>query len=216
MTNDHKRDTIGQTTPAMSNAFPLALIGLYSASPGCGKSLAANFLRSQQQYKIVSFASPLKLMVMSLFLDCNYNAQEAYDFAYTNKEIVIPELGVSSRHVQRTLGTEWGRDCIGPDIWVNVWKQGTIGHSKVVADDVRFDNEAIAIKDLGGEIWKIERPGCEIDSNHRSDGGLSGFTFDKVIVNDGSLEKFKADIAAAYNSSNAAEIDLKNSRELYA
>jgi hypothetical protein len=47
------------------------------------------------------------------------------------KEQLIPELGVTSRYAQITIGTEWGRKLIGEDLWANTWERGIAdGESK--------------------------------------------------------------------------------------
>ena len=52
----------------------------------------------------------------------------------------------------QTLGTEWGRECIGPEVWVDVWKSNVQkwldGGLNVVVDDMRFPNEWDAVKAL--------------------------------------------------------------------
>jgi hypothetical protein len=61
--------------------------------------------------------------------------------------------------------------------------------SLVVADDVRFPNEALAIKEMGGEVWKIVRPGTENNESHSSEGQLDHWDgFSRIIVNDGSID----------------------------
>jgi hypothetical protein len=57
------------------------------------------------------------------------------------KEAVHPELGVSPRHLMVTLGTEWGRDAVHPDLWVRIWAASLPEAAHVVAEDVRFPNE---------------------------------------------------------------------------
>jgi hypothetical protein len=40
-----------------------------------------------------------------------------------------------------TLGTEWGRDAVHPDLWVRLWAASGPRTSRVVVEDVRFPNE---------------------------------------------------------------------------
>jgi len=165
------------------------LIGLYSTAPGCGKTTAANLLIEHQR---VSFAAPLKRAVWNMLNDLGL---EGFRYVYTDKEAIIPELGVSARHMMQTLGTEWGRACIHPDFWVMIARVETqriiTNGGCVVIDDVRFPNEAAMIRNLGGELWRIDRPGVSYDGNHSSEGGLEGITPDKVIINDGTLVQLK-------------------------
>jgi hypothetical protein len=58
----------------------------------------------------------------------------------------------------------------------------------VVFDDCRFPDEADFVRRLGGELWRIERPGTERQTEHASEGGLDDYPlFDRRLINDGSL-----------------------------
>ena len=177
--------------------FP-RLIGLYSPAPGCGKTTVASLLTDLlNDRECVSFAAPLKIAVLNMLDDLGLSG---FHYAYEDKEAIIPELGVSARHMMQTLGTEWGRACIHPDFWVMIARaeaQRTMNDGKsVVIDDVRFPNEAAMIRDLGGELWRIERPGVIYSGDHSSEGGLEDIAPDRVIVNDGTIDQLKEKIYA--------------------
>jgi CRP/FNR family transcriptional regulator len=57
----------------------------------------------------------------------------------------------------QTLGTEWGRQCMDADIWVRAWAARAALLTSAVADDVRFQNEADMIRNLGGVIIRVMR-----------------------------------------------------------
>ena len=168
------------------------LIGLYSPAPGCGKTSAADLLNDHER---VSFAAPLKCAVLYMLDDLGL---PGFNYAYVDKEAIIPGIGVSARHMLQTLGTEWGRACIHPDFWVMIARAKAerimADGRSVVIDDVRFPNEAAMIRDLGGELWRIDRPGVAYNGDHSSEGGLEDITPDRVIVNDGSIDQFKEKI----------------------
>ena len=161
------------------------LIGLYSPVPGCGKTSVADLLIEHQR---VAFAAPLKCTVSNML---NELGLPGFNYVYADKEAIIPELGVSGRHMMQTLGTEWGRACIHPDFWVMIARAETqrimADDRSVVIDDVRFPNEAAMIRDLGGELWRIDRPGVSYDGSHESEGGLEDITPDRVLINDGTI-----------------------------
>jgi hypothetical protein len=82
--------------------------------------------------------------------------------------------GKSPRHAMVTLGTEWGREMIGADFWVNAVqeqiialraKNETLPRAKrtngVVIEDIRFPNEWDMLARLGGAIWRVRRPEVE-------------------------------------------------------
>ncbi|UFS66951.1 hypothetical protein LO749_20885 [Paracoccus denitrificans] len=163
------------------------LIGLYSAAPQSGKSTVADILWQRHGFWIESFAAPLKGMVEELLIRLGMDTIEIDDIAENRKEEVIPALGKSYREICQTLGTEWGRDRVHPDIWVRAGLGRLSGRAAVVFDDVRFPNEAEAILARGGQVWKITRPGAAVTHRHVSEGGLEDWNFHRVITNDGTL-----------------------------
>ena len=169
------------------------LIGLYSNAPGSGKSTIAGMLRG---YKRLSFADPLRKFSAQILLSLGYNGLTWLRY---KKEEKIAELGVSPRQMMQTLGTEWGRSCIHPDLWIMV-AAGTVEKQlkrgrNVVIDDVRFPNEAEMIRKLGGELWLVDRPGVVYEGNHASEGALHSIVPDAVINNSGSLTQLRQVVA---------------------
>jgi hypothetical protein len=70
------------------------------------------------------------------------------------------------------------------------------GAAIVCITDVRYENEARRVKDLGGEIWEIVRPGLESDG-HASEAGLPRELIDVTIPNDGTLQQLRALVACS-------------------
>ena len=115
------------------------------------------------------------------------------------------------RLLMQLLGTECGREILHPNIWVNsvfadyrrslrnVKNVPTTGMrtSMLQADypnwiitDVRFPNEADAIKQRDGVIIRVNSGRCNNDDNHPSETGLDKYmNFDYIISNDGSIEQ---------------------------
>src|SRR5690606_29421122 len=106
------------------------------------------------------------------------------------KEEPCPLLqGKTPRHAMQTLGTQWGRDCIGEDFWVNLWRYAAndvleLG-GRVVTDDCRFPNEAEAVRRMGGDIYRLVGRGG-ISGTHESE--RMEFEPDCLIHNEGSKE----------------------------
>lgn len=167
------------------------LIGLYSPAPGSGKTAIASYL-STNGYKRVSMAATIKKMVVVLLRDLGVSADEATRLVYEDKHEEIPGIKASARHLLQTLGTEYGRGCVHPDVWLMCWRTSVQEHIRagmhVVCDDVRFPNEANLVRQLGGELWMVTRPGVQRCGTHASEGGLDNFPyFDRRLCNDGSL-----------------------------
>lgn len=175
-------------------------IGLWSPAPGCGKSTVAHFLGDLQPgYVRIAFADPLRRMLTELLNAAGYRWHEAQRLVSWEKEEPLLQLPgtPTARDLLRKLGTEWGRDLIHPDLWVEVWASKARGMGRVVADDVRFPNEAHRILSMGGEIWAVTRPGFSHDSGHRSEMGLGDVPIARVITNDGTLSELRRQVGAA-------------------
>jgi hypothetical protein len=172
------------------------IIGLYSPAPQSGKTFAATAL-AHQGFQPISFAEPLKQMAVVFLESFGYREDEALKLVWVDKHKYLPELGCTARWLLQTIGTEWGRQKIADDVWIRCWQARVERHDKVVTDDVRFLNEAEAIKAAGGEMWKVVRRSAVHDGSHESEGALDNWDgFDAVIDNDGSLEDFRRKIDA--------------------
>lgn len=144
------------------------LIGL-AGRAGAGKSTAAKYLIEQKGYVRLPFAAPLKKMLLALGLN---ERETDGDLKEMPCDIL---LGQTPRRALQFLGTEWGRNLIHPDLWIELWRREAArllneGHS-VVADDCRFQNEARALQRLGGKIILIrtENPHESVFSDHASE-----------------------------------------------
>lgn len=152
---------------------------------GSGKSTAAGILSARFGFRRTPLAGPLKDMLRILGLS---DAEVDGD----RKEIPTAKLGGKTpRWAMQTLGSEWGRQLISPDIWVEAWRNRAESMLKaglaVVADDVRFVNEVAAIWSLGGCVIRLERPGLVVSgSAHVSE--RNAFPVDHTIANDGTVD----------------------------
>jgi len=115
----------------------------------------------------VAFANPLKCMLATLIGWDAINDRVL-------RETPHPALGGKTpRYAMQTLGTEWGRESIDGDVWVQAWRESALtvldvgGH--VVTDDLRFPNEEKAVVAMGGCIIKVNRPGVDYDESHASE-----------------------------------------------
>lgn len=155
------------------------LVGLIGYK-GSGKSVVARHLTLNHCYVRRPFAYHLKAMLGALGVPAGY--LDGND-ALKSKPLEVLG-GHSTRHAMQTLGTEWGRTYLGGDFWVDRWKAGISDYRQVVVDDVRFGNEGKAIRDCGGLLIRITRPGVG-GSSHVSEA-LDGLSFDAEVINDGS------------------------------
>jgi len=160
------------------------IIGLCGAI-GSGKTTVARRLVNHGWVRH-RFADPLKSMLAALGLN------ESQLDGHLKEEPSKLICGRTPRVAMQTLGTEWGRNEMGPDIWVNAWEHKLPGNRNVVADDVRFPNEAKIIKELGGKIIRIVRARPFPLSDHISE--KHELLEDRLILNDGSVPQLYAKI----------------------
>lgn len=158
----HHFDEIDLVDPDNDNT-PMA-IGL-SGFAQTGKTTVANYIESRYGYRRQHIAEPLRAMLRTLLL--RFGMEDYMIDAYLTgqlKEQVIPCLGITSRRAQITLGTEWGRNLVHPDLWANLWavEAEAAAEKKRMNDSVRFRNEEQAIQqELGGFTIMVKRPGTE-------------------------------------------------------
>ncbi|MFD6638340.1 hypothetical protein ACFWDN_21265 [Micromonospora chalcea] len=87
----------------------------------------------------------------------------------------LQQFGIGIRHLQ-------------PDFWVRVvMDEVTHRTGPVVITDVRFPNEATAIRNAGGILVRVIRPGQDESDQHVSEVALSDTPADFTLQNDSEL-----------------------------
>lgn len=161
------------------------IIGL-SGYAQSGKDTVASILTANYGYKRVAFADPIRKLLYELnpHLSKHHSLQEfvdeyGWDIAKKTSEVrsLLQNLGVAARKV------------ISEDVWVDAAFNQMSKPGNYVITDVRFENEANKVKEFGGEVWRIKRPGIEAVNGHISEHALDGYKADKILSNGGSLEE---------------------------
>lgn len=170
------------------------LIGLTGVARS-GKDTAADFLVREYGFVKHSFAAPIREFVARV-LGLDLGELEAC------KESPVHWLsGKTPRYLMQTIGTEWGRDTIDPELWVKSCferaKRDMSAGRSVVICDVRFDNEARALQGTGGEVWRMVRPGAGTTSVHASEAGVDPRLVTETFVNDGTVRELYRAISGA-------------------
>lgn len=163
------------------------IIGI-SGAAGAGKDTVSDYLVNSYGLVNFSFAAPMKRAIETIF-DTDERIW-ARDVKEKPQDYL---LGHSPRMLAQTLGTEWGRKCLGENFWVNLAMMRadhliSVGR-QVVISDVRFNNEAKVIHKRGGVVIGIMRPELEEKSvrKHISEAGIDADLVDYIISNNGSI-----------------------------
>lgn len=168
------------------------IIGI-SGYAGAGKDeIARAILRCNPFWEIKRFSGKLKQVAELLTGEANWESQD-FKQSYLNEEWDTDKRMTGREFLQR-LGTDAIRDTFHPDTWVNALmnefrapKMDQHSPSNWIIPDVRFLNEADAIKKRGGVIIRVDR-GAPVNS-HKSETMLDNYKFDYTISNTGSIDE---------------------------
>ena len=167
------------------------IVGL-SGYAQSGKDTVAQVLVDNYGFTRVAFADKIRefLYEVNPMVGCSPSGYlkdlvdlKGWDTAKQEPQVrrLLQDLGVAARKL------------FGDAFWVDQ-VVGQFGHDwwgydkKVVITDVRFINEAKAIKGKGGEVWRITRPNVTAVNAHVSETQLDEYPFDHFVKNDGDVK----------------------------
>ena len=169
----------------------------FTGKAGSGKDTAESALRDFYFVK-TAFAEALKEA-------CQFKFNLSYNDVNTTegKQRFVPEWGMTVREILQREGTEATRGFWGEDFWCRRWKMThdqlkLSGIVNVSVTDVRFDNEAETILDLGGKVILIQRDAVSKADTHASERGLSPELISYTITNKGSAEDLHKQVQDLY------------------
>jgi hypothetical protein len=164
-----------------------------------GKDTLGGYLVEEHGFTRIAFADTLKRFALALnpIIEARWDSTasetvlirlfdclQEHDFSW-EKAKEVPEV----RQLLQRLGTEAGREILGEDVWVNGTFAGIDPYERDwVVTDVRFLNEAAAVKARSGLVWRVNREGTGPINSHASETAMDGYAFDAVLANDGPLE----------------------------
>jgi hypothetical protein len=180
------------------------IIGINGYS-GSGKDTIGTIIQElgpHQNWEIKKFAGKLK-QIAEMLTGIDISMFEDQDFKKTNlpDEWRVHGMPMTYREFLQKLGTDAMREGLHDDVWVNALmadykslKMDQYYPSNWVITDVRFSNEARAIKKKEGMIIRVDRPGVKPINNHPSEIGLDHWNFDYKIANASDLTALKASV----------------------
>lgn len=151
-----------------------------------GKDTIADRMVEQHGYTKMSFAEPMKEALIALDPQIDYGGMRV-SLSWIIKKAgweALKPLSQEVRPLLQRFGTEVGREMFGENFWVDLAISKIQDGAKVVFADVRFPNEANAIKGLGGQIWRVTRGTMGPANDHVSEHALDDYKFDTFINND--------------------------------
>lgn len=176
----------------------MEIIGL-SGYARSGKDEAAKVLVEEFGFTRVAFADKLREVLYALNPIVDVDAARMRKTLYYVQDVIDSygwdgykesPFGPEIRRLLQRLGTEAGRQTLWDSIWVDAALTGHPEDARLVVTDCRFPNEAQAIYDRGGHLWRIARKDVGPANDHPSETSLDDWDFDQTIWNDGTLEKY--------------------------
>lgn len=156
-----------------------------------GKDTIADHLVAEYGYSKVSFATPMREALYRLNPDIRdiagmvWNVRQLADLGgWEDMKTTAPDI----RGLMQRMGTEVGREMFGENFWVDAAISRVPDGAKVVFADVRYPNEADAIRSLSGEVWRVSREGFGPANSHTSENAMDDYKFDKTFSNGDTVD----------------------------
>jgi hypothetical protein len=179
------------------------LIGI-SGKIGSGKDTVADLIAAVQdrhgkpiEWEIRRFADRLKCTVATLT-----QTSVAQNYSREGKQFQPPGFHDSLGTLQQKVGMAI-REHVDPNVWINIALHGAGEKKNIIVADVRFQNEAEAIRRLGGMLIRVngDPQNCRSSDSraleHASETELDAWSdFDWVVENNGTLEELSKKVQA--------------------
>lgn len=147
---------------------------------------------------------PLSALALSRCLDTAFVGRMLIQHQLFNDGQLDMEAPRSPRQIMQWWGTEYRR-AAQPGYWVSKaaqlihWRHQAMRDRLIVITDVRFEDEANMVRALGGQIWQIKRPGCEVPASaHVSEVTGEAFTPNLVIHNEHDMRHLQQLVLGGY------------------
>jgi hypothetical protein len=162
------------------------LIGLTGYAQS-GKDTVASILVEKYGYTRIAFADKIRdfLYGINPMVACSPTGylQDLVNLVGWDKAKQEPQV----RRLLQDLGIS-ARELLDENIWITTALSKVDKDARVVVTDVRFENEAMMIKIMGGQLWRVKRVGFGPVNEHVSESELDGYKVNQIFVNNGTLE----------------------------
>lgn len=169
------------------------IIGI-AGKKGSGKDTFGDYLCKNFGYIRYAFGDPVKEVCRILF---GFNDQQLYG----DKKEELTDWGITPRRAFQVIGTEFGRKQLHKmmpevnvqdgELWIEIFRRSCSATENIVLTDVRFENEAQAIRDKGGVIIMMDSAYAKEDE-HESE--KIDVRYDYLLKNHGTKEELYENI----------------------
>lgn len=208
------------------------IIGLAGLKRSGKSTIEKRLLSYPFNYLTYSFAHPIKLTLANLF-NIDYNtldSQITKEVNLNSPPFNTLDKPVTPRLLMTTLGTEWGRKLIHPNIWTELAKLHIDTDKNTLLSDIRFENEASLVRDLKGIVIHIRKEDNLLTDIkhlkplrmllsflkliHPSEVGINISSNDIILYNDSSIVALHKTIESIMSDIRLG--DIKKHRTYYA
>ena len=141
-----------------------------------------------------SFAAKLKALAYQLYGWAGLQPQAFYEVQENEhlRQVKLPVVNLTPVEIWCKLGTDAIREKVYDMTWVDALLRSEHKERVVVIPDVRFPNEANAIKAAGGLLVKVVRPGYG-PLNTTADRALIGYDgWDLIVGGSGEMSELRS------------------------
>jgi hypothetical protein len=166
------------------------IIGLMGYAQS-GKDTIASILCSEHGYTRIAFADKIRELLYDVnpMVGCSPSGylQDLVNLVGWDQAKQEPQV----RRLLQDLGVG-ARKTFGDMFWVQQALRQVHFEGNFVITDVRFPNEAKAIKTYDNSLlWRIERIGVDAVNDHISETALKDYPSDHTFINNGTIDDLK-------------------------
>ncbi len=173
----------------------------FSGLKGSGKDTAANVLVNEYGFTRIAFADAVRELALIvdplILIEDEWQPDQLMrlskvvsEYGWDWAKRALPEV----RRLLQVIGTEGGRMLVGENVWVDILAKRfpDIGSDEVryVITDCRFDNEVEFVRNNGGKLVWINRPGL-VSDGHASESEHIRELASVVVYNTQDLDTFE-------------------------
>jgi hypothetical protein len=175
-----------------------------------GKDVVADHLVAAHGFTKLGMSDPLLAAALAIdpYIPINAKSIRGVDglwgsivkFSWLVKKAgyVEAKKNPAVREFLQKLGTDFGREMIGENVWVDIHARNIRslleqGHD-VTITGLRFPNEIAMIAKLGGlSLWvdRPDNPTPPAAAGHASESGVEEGDFGSTVINDGTLKELR-------------------------